>query len=68
MDNKPPYFAYLLRLWSVQEEEVVVWRASLESPQTGERLGFSTLARLFAFLEDQTGRRHNGDEYALKNK
>jgi hypothetical protein len=30
------------------------WRASLENPHTGERLGFSNLERLFAFLIDQT--------------
>lgn len=45
--------AYLLRLWPVQEAGQTVWRASLENPHTGEKLGFATLERLFAFLEDQ---------------
>lgn len=45
------YTAYLLRLWQVGEKEEARWRASLESPQTGERLGFVGLVELFAFLE-----------------
>ena len=52
------YRAYLLRLWRVHEvsrpEKTPVWRASLENPQTGERLAFASLERLFAFLFDQT--------------
>lgn len=48
------YHAYLLRLWLAVEQEQVVWRASLENPQTGERLGFANLERLFVFLQDQT--------------
>jgi hypothetical protein len=31
------------------------WRASLERPQGGGRLGFASLADLFAFLEEETG-------------
>jgi hypothetical protein len=45
------YVAYLLRLWQAEEGENAPWRASLESPQTGERRGFAGLAELFAFLE-----------------
>ena len=45
------YVAYLLRLWEAQEGGSAVWRASLESPQTGERRGFASLADLFTFLE-----------------
>jgi hypothetical protein len=47
------YVAYLLRLWQVEEGENVLWRASLESTQTGERRGFATLADLFTFLENE---------------
>jgi hypothetical protein len=32
---------------------VLVWRASLESPSTGERQGFACLADLFVFLEQE---------------
>jgi hypothetical protein len=47
------YVAYLLRLWQVEAEEDAPWRASVESPQTGERLGFASLDELFAFLENE---------------
>jgi hypothetical protein len=57
------YFSYLLRLWRVGKEEAV-WRASLESPHTGERIGFASLDALFAFLREQTdvSTDANGDE------
>jgi hypothetical protein len=46
------YLSYLLRLWRVGKEEAA-WRASLESPHTGERIGFASLDALFAFLRQQ---------------
>ena len=48
------YLAYMLRLWQVGDEREPVWRASLESPHTGERHGFASLEALFAFLEEHT--------------
>jgi len=53
--EQPGYLAYLLRLWQVNDDGKPVWRASLESPRTGERLGFANLDLLFAFLEEKTG-------------
>jgi hypothetical protein len=60
--EEPDYLSYLLRLWrtsakkrSLPGEEGVVWRASLHSPQTGERIGFPNLRELFDFLQRQTG-------------
>jgi hypothetical protein len=50
-NRKRGYVAYLLRLWQVDEGPEAPWRASLESPQTGQRLGFAGLGELFAFLE-----------------
>jgi hypothetical protein len=50
----PDYLSYLLRLWRIQGE-AAAWRCSLESPHTGERLGFGSLDELFAFLREQTG-------------
>lgn len=47
------YLSYLLRLWRVGKERAV-WRASLESPHGGERIGFASLDALFAFLRGQT--------------
>ena len=57
------YLAYMLRLWRASAEQpddstgVAGWRASLESPQTGERIGFGSLLELFAFLEQEVSRR-----------
>jgi hypothetical protein len=47
------YISYLLRLWQTESDEGLVWRASLESPQSGERLGFVNLAELCTFLEQE---------------
>ncbi len=52
--EQPRYLAYMLRLWQVGSGEEPIWRASLESPHTGERQGFAGLQALFAFLEEQT--------------
>ncbi|MBN1484799.1 MAG: hypothetical protein JXA37_08765 [Chloroflexia bacterium] len=48
------YQSYLLRLWRTQSDEQILWRASLESPGTGERHGFADLQELFHFLQTQT--------------
>lgn len=52
-DQHQRYYSFMLRLWNSGSEVRPVWRASLESPHTGERLTFATLKRLFDFLEDQ---------------
>jgi len=54
MTEQPGYLAYLLPLWRVNDDGKPVWRASLESPHTGERHGFANLELLFAFLEEKT--------------
>ena len=52
MEERPvEYFSYLLRMWRTGEHSV--WRASLEDPQTGERVGFGSLEALWAFLRRQ---------------
>ena len=48
------YISYLLRLWQTRSEGELVWRASLESPHTGERRGFASLDELFTFVEKET--------------
>jgi hypothetical protein len=60
MIEKRRYLSYLLRLWQdsggdLPGDEPAPWRASLEIPQSGDRLGFASLADLFAFLENKTG-------------
>jgi hypothetical protein len=55
MNQQKRYVSYLLRLWRENSGDLQLWRASLEKPQTGYRLGFACLADLFAFLEKETG-------------
>jgi hypothetical protein len=47
------YRSYLLRLWQVYVEGQQIWRASLESAQTGELLHFANLRELTVFLVQQ---------------
>ena len=65
------YLSYLLRLWQESGGDLprgnaprgpALWRASLERPQGGERLGFASLVDLFAFLESETGSGLPGSE------
>ena len=55
MTHRKPYLSYLLRMWQETGEGLPIWRASLESPHSGERQGFADLASMVAFLEEQTG-------------
>ena len=48
-----PYYAYMLRLWRSESQGCQQWRASLESPHTGERHVFSSLEQLYAFLSER---------------
>ncbi len=52
------YRSYLLRLW--REVPDRGWRASLEDPRTGKRIGFASLEHLFAFLMEQVDRDMKG--------
>jgi hypothetical protein len=49
------YLSYLLRLWQAGSAGGKVWRASLESVQSGERLAFAGLEALFEYLRAETG-------------
>lgn len=56
--NGADYLSYLLRLWQESDEAVVgreapLWRASLTSPATGERVGFASLEGLVTYLQEQ---------------
>jgi hypothetical protein len=63
-DEPHDYYSFLLRLWQIRSGGKVVWRASLESAQTGERCGFADLASLFAFLEQQTSGEARSEDHA----
>ena len=56
------YISYLLRLWRVTVGGKVAWRASLEDPYTGERLGFAGFPDLLSYLEEQTGQAPDPDQ------
>lgn len=49
------YLSYLLRLWREERGDEGVWRASLESVQTGEQRHFVDEDHLFAYLMQQMG-------------
>jgi hypothetical protein len=61
--RRTDYLSYLLRLWRNSEERFA-WRASLTSPDTGERVGFASLDDLVRFLRRQIGQASdaNGDQ------
>jgi hypothetical protein len=61
MDAKQHYLSYLLRLWKAGSGTEPVWRASLQSPGTGELRGFPSLEALVSFLRRQTGSTPGGD-------
>jgi hypothetical protein len=55
-DEPDAYQSYLLRLWRAQCDGIWQWRASLESPHTGERRAFAGLEQCFAFLRERCDR------------
>jgi len=71
--ERQEYRAYLVRLWRVHSGGRLVWRATLESPHTGERQVFAELPELFAYLERKTsgldliapGEDRSGDDEGL---
>jgi hypothetical protein len=65
-EEQQRYLSYLLRLWQTSDGSEQVWRASLESPGSGERRGFDSLESLIDFLWTQTGCQHRseGDSHA----
>jgi hypothetical protein len=67
----PVYHSYLLRLWqgSQNQHGTPSWRAMLEHPQTGERIGFESTRALCAHLsalqcnESQSADNPQGDTH-----
>lgn len=53
-DETAEYMAFMLRLWRANRAAAPGWRASLESPLTGERRGFASLEALVEYLLQQT--------------
>jgi hypothetical protein len=57
VQERPPHYrAYMLRCWEARGERpspLGAWRFSLENVQTKEKRGFSDLAALVAFVEEE---------------
>jgi hypothetical protein len=51
--EQPDYISYLLRIWRSNGDKTD-WRASLQNPHTGERIGFASIDELCIFLRKQT--------------
>jgi hypothetical protein len=55
------YVSYMLRMWRDRSDEApspskeVPWRASLQSPHTGEIVGFASLDDLVNYLRARVG-------------
>ena len=54
-EEAPGYHSYLLRLWRETDSASTRWRASLQDPLSGHRVGFAHLDELVAFLRERTG-------------
>jgi hypothetical protein len=52
LDHPADYHAGLLRLW--RDGPGGPWRASLQDAESGARIGFADLERLFAYLRQLT--------------
>ena len=55
-DEPDGYQTYVLRLWRAKCQGKWQWRASIESPHTGERHTFASVQQLFAYLSEQCER------------
>lgn len=53
------YLSYLLRLWETRDGEKEIWRASLESPGTGEHQSFANVKELVEFLQHEMTTQEN---------
>lgn len=55
-DHTLHYYTFILTIWQEGEPmtEPARWRYSLESPHTGERTGFRSVADLLAYISEWT--------------
>ncbi len=69
--DRSGYLAYMLRLrriGSPGEQHGIVWRVSLESPQTRERFVFASLGELLTFLEQEVEQADGSDDCNLERR
>ena len=50
---KTQYYSFLLRIWRSDhgQQDPSLWRASLESAETGEKISFRSMDELWSFLQ-----------------
>jgi hypothetical protein len=60
--------SYLLRLWRETGRGLTQWRASLQDPESSERVGFATLEQLFSYLRQRTADPSEGSGPGLGDK
>jgi hypothetical protein len=48
------YQSYLLRMWAVEKQGGVEWRVTIENVATHQTHGFSSMKKLYEFLDRQT--------------
>ena len=60
--------SFILRLWQVEQSNTPDWRASVEIPETGRRIGFASLEQLFAFLMDISEKNCDLKQLEVKTK
>jgi len=53
MFGETRYLAYLLRLWVTDHGDVLICRAVLLDPHSGEQRAFAGLESLFAFIREE---------------
>jgi hypothetical protein len=58
-------YSMILRIWCTDQSDSTCWRVSLEDPETGKRIGFSSLEQLFVYLLDLT---EKGSSFDLMDK
>ena len=59
--------SFLLRLWCADEGGRSNWRASLEMPGAGKRIGFASLEQLFVYLLDLCENRNDVEDKEAKS-
>jgi hypothetical protein len=57
------YISFILRLWPTVSNQTCIWRATLEHPDTGKRVGFASLDELCIFLQQQTRHKKKGENW-----
>jgi hypothetical protein len=73
LNTKDAYFSYLLRIWWLGKSEGLssskekLWRVSLESTRTRNRVNFASLEEMLIFLQNQFDTGDESSEESERN-